>query len=479
MPEQKPLETISLAQAGIPAERVQRLLSRLEERRLCMHSLLLVRHGKLAAEGYWKPFEKDRKHRMYSTTKSFVSVAIGLLIGEGRLTLEDHICDYFPEKLPPEGPHPFTAAMTVRDLLMMASAHAKTTYRCMQDDDWVRTFFVYPPSHLPGTIFSYDTSATTVLTALVEKLSGQRFLEYLRPRLLDPLGFSADAYCTETPLGLSWGGSGLICTPRDLAKFAICCMDGGRYRGQQLIPEAYIRMATSRQIDNTVANSHVESQQGYGFQFWRTRHDGFACRGMGSQLAICQPNHDFIMVTTADTQMQPNGEFEIFDALWEELLPYLSDSPLPPQEAQEAALQARLEALEVQKALGEKTSPTAAAVSGRTYQMEENDMQLRRLTFTFAGDEGAMEYENATGLHTLRFGFGRHVAQQFPVYDYPCITSAAWKDDDTLHIQCYLIGDYLATLEIAVSFGQGGVTVLMRKAAELFLEEYQGFASGR
>lgn len=479
MTEQKPLQTISLAEAGIPAQRVQRLLDRLEERRVCMHSLLLVRHGKLAAEGYWKPFDQQRKHRMYSTTKSFVSVAIGLLIGEGKLTLEDRLVDYFPEKLPPEGPHPYIAAMTVRDLLRMASAHAKTTYRCMQDDDWVRTFFVYPPSHQPGTIFSYDTSATTVLTALVEKLSGQRFLEYLRPRLLEPIGFSADAYCTETPLGLSWGGSGLVCTPRDLAKFALCCMNGGRYDGRQLIPADFIKMATSRQIDNTLTGGHVESQQGYGFQFWRTRHDGFACRGMGSQLAICQPKRDFILVTTADTQMQPNGEFEIFDALWEELYPYLSDSPLPPQEEEEAALQARLDSLEVQKALGAYDSPTAAAVNGHTFVMDENPMQLRRMTFTFAGEEGALEYENQTGIHTLRFGFGHHVAQDFPDYGYPCITSAAWKDEGMLEIQCYLIGDYLATLEIGVCFKAGTVTVLMRKAAELFLEEYQGFASGR
>ncbi|MCB0185340.1 MAG: serine hydrolase, partial [Caldilineaceae bacterium] len=181
---------------GIPSQAVLNFLERIDAERINMHGFLLVRRNRIAAEGYWAPWSAEHRHRMYSVSKSFVALAVGLMIDEGRLSLDDQVAGFFPDKVP-EPLHPWLAASTVRDLLTMATAHSTTSYT-RTDPDWVWTFFNRQPSHPPGTIFSYDTATTVVLTAIVEKLAGMPFLDYMRPRFLDRIGFSADAWCVRT-----------------------------------------------------------------------------------------------------------------------------------------------------------------------------------------------------------------------------------------------------------------------------------------
>ena len=149
-----------------------------------MHGFLLVRHNRIAAEGYWAPWTAEHTHRIYSVSKSFVALAVGMMIDEGRLTLDDLVVEYFPDKLPEEL-HPWLAASTVQDLLTMATPHSTTSYT-RDDPDWVWTFFNRTPSHPPGTIFSYDTAATVVLTATVERLAGMPFLDYIATAISGP-----------------------------------------------------------------------------------------------------------------------------------------------------------------------------------------------------------------------------------------------------------------------------------------------------
>jgi CubicO group peptidase (beta-lactamase class C family) len=477
MSEQKPLPVMTPEEAGIPSLAIEQFIGRLEDRRLCMHSLMVIRYGAIVAEGYWKPFEAKRKHRMYSVTKSFVSIAIGLLEGEGRLTLDDRVTDYFPEKLPEDGVHPYIEAMTIRDLLMMASVHEKTTYKMMKDDDWVKTFFVVPPSHLPGQVFSYDTSATLTLTAIVEKLSGLSLLDYMRPRLLDPIGFSKDAYALKTPLGLTQGGSALICTPRDLAKFALVCMREGNWNGRQLIPKEFIRAATSKQID-TASNPYVDSQQGYGYQFWRCRNNGFVLAGMGGQLSICLPDQELIIVTTADLQPNPDGQQVVCDALWETIYPDLAEGPLAANDDAYRKLEQTIQQLSIVLPEGEHSSTKTTEIHGQTYHFTDNEMGIYQARFEFYGDEGVFEFQNRGGIYRLSFGLGKTIPQKFPIYDYECISAGAWLNERTLELYSYIIDDYVGTFKATIRFGEGTVTMHMRKFAELFLDEFAGFASG-
>src|SRR5438046_3022061 len=177
---------------GIPSRAIVDFLQRIDAERIGMHGFLLLRRNRIAAEGYWAPWSADRPHRMYSVSKSFVSLAVGMLIDEGKLTLDDRVADYFPDKRP-DKLHPWLAASTVRNLLTMATAHSSTSYT-RDDPDWVWTFFNRTPSHPPGTLFSYDTAATVVLTATVERLAGMPPLDQLRPRCLAQTRIAADRW---------------------------------------------------------------------------------------------------------------------------------------------------------------------------------------------------------------------------------------------------------------------------------------------
>lgn len=469
---------------GIPSEAILNFLQRIDAERIGMHGFMLLRHKRIAAEGYWAPWAAGRKHRMYSISKSFVSLAVGMMIEEGKLGLDDRVADYFRDKLPPDL-HPWIAASTVRDLLMMATAHSSTSYT-RHDPDWVWTFFNRTPSHPPGTLFSYDTAATTVLTALVERLSGMPFLDYMRPAFLDHIGFSADAWCIRTPEGGSWGGSGVICTLRDMTKVALTCLNGGRWGDAQLLPEAYVRAATAKQIDN-----RIRGRSGYGYQIWREREIGFAFRGMGGQFAIGVPDSTLLFTCIADVQGAPAGS-DIPDVMWEEIYPHLSDGPLPENRAAQAALAEKIDTLTVLPLPGNSSTTTAADVNGVWYTLEDNPMDITRMRLSFNGDQGTWEYSNAQGENTLQFGIGRVVSGKFPQrnyfgaqigtspgIEYDCMASAAWVDEQTLNLEVLITDNYFGGLRISFAFKGDEISIFMTKQAEWFLDEYEGFAGGQ
>ena len=248
---------------GISSRRISEYIEAVTGRGIPLHSLLIVKDGCLVCEAYQKPYDSKTLHRMFSVTKSMVSLAIGLLADEGRLSLDDHIIDYFPEKLP-QKVHPYIQAITIRNMLTMRTAHNKTTYKLEGCTDWVGSFFNTEPTHYPGTFFAYDTSSTHVLAALVEKLSGRELLGYLREKFLDDIGFSEDAYCLKDPMGVSMGGSGLMAAPMDIMKVMYLVMNGGTYNGRRYLSEKYIEEALKKWSDNYATGGTFEEMQGYG-----------------------------------------------------------------------------------------------------------------------------------------------------------------------------------------------------------------------
>lgn len=486
----KDFQTITAEAAGIPSAAIGAFIDQLENKTLPMHSILLLKGDGIAAEAYWKPFDENFRHRMYSTSKSFVSVAIGILAGKGELSLDDRVADFFPDYVQKYGPvQPYAALTTVRDLLKMTTCFNAANYASF--DDWTQAYFQLPAQHLPGQSFRYDTLATVMLGMIVRKVSGVEFMSLLQKSLFDPAGMSADIKCIQTPCGHDWGGSGILCTTRDLAKFAYICMHDGKWNGQQLIPQDYIREATTMQVDSTLSLTDPEHQYGYGYQFWRTRF-GFACRGMGSQLALCMPQNDLILVTTADTQANTGADGMIYDALDRFILANLNHGPLPQDSSAHATLQAKIYKLSLRTVQGEMSSPAMKKIENKIYDLDENSMGIKFVRFSFDGDAGVLTYENATGTHELRFGFGRQVKQIFPethYYDhtmmhagsrgYDCHASAAWRRDDSLVLCVYATDTYLGTLRMNFVFAGNTVTVQSEKFAEQFFDEYQGFASGR
>lgn len=488
MKDCKPLPTLTPEQAGLPSAAISRFLDRLEKAGLCMHSFIILRKDSVVAEGYWKPFEEGQLHRMYSSSKSVVALAVGKLVGNGLVRLTDRITEYFPDKLPEEV-HPYIQACTIRDMLMMATTNSGVGYG-RKDPDWIKAHFYAKATHMPGTIFQYDTSATNVLSALVERLTGMTFYQYLAPEF-EEMGISPDIFCIERPEGGAWGGSGLHLTTRDFAKICLLCQHRGNWFGKQLLPQDYMLEATTRQIDNSHLSRASKAYlpiSGYGYQLWIIP-GGFKFSGMGSQSALVFPEQDLIVAVTADNQGNA-AEYTIDNAIYDELLPVLS-APLPEAPTDHAALLEKVNALCLQVQHGSISSPYMKKLNNKTFLMDPNPMEISQLSFSFTDDGGTLHYTNAQGECHLAFGFGKNVQGQFPQENYAgicatrcdgekyrCFASAAWTEPHKLILRVLLCDRYFGNMTAVFSFREDTVSVCMTKTAEWFLEEYQGFACG-
>ncbi|MBQ7943028.1 MAG: serine hydrolase [Lachnospiraceae bacterium] len=459
-------------EGGIPTGAVEAFIKEIGEKQLALHGFMLLRGKTILAERYVKPFSRTANHRMYSITKSFTSLAIGLLVQEGKLALTDKICDYFSEKLPKEVDERI-AAMTIRDMLCMSSAHRMTTYK-RYDGDWVESFFHLKPSHQPGTVFSYDTSATHTLTALVEKLTGKELLAYLKEKFLDKLGFSDGAYILKEPAGVSMGGSGLVCPIEDLAKVAYLCNHYGVLDGEELYPSQYLKEATSKQI-GTPLQVIQDEREGYGYYFWRARKDGFCMYGMGGQLAVCFPQHDFVFLTIADMQGSGVALQPLYDAFYNHIYPYVVGETVEKTIVTEEKC-----GLSLPIPKGELSSTLGSQLFGKKILFDSNELGLKyaKVEYRETDKKGSLKYENAYGVHRIAFGMGEFVEHSFPEVEYPAVTAAVWEQENRLVLRSFLLGDNLANLWIEIGFCGERVSVHMKRAAENFLNHYDGFAGG-
>lgn len=334
--------------AGLPSGAVLEFLHRLERENHDPHSLMILRDGKVLAEGWWAPFRRDRIHQLYSLSKSFTSTAVGLAVEEGRLTVEDRVLDFFPD-LAPEDPSDHLRAMRVEDLLTMRAGHDQDDRSDMNaepDGVWMRAFLRRPVPYAPGTHFLYNSSATYALSAILQRITGVTLTDYLRPRLLEPMGI-APARWAKDPRGIDVGGWGLYITTDGIARFGQLLLQRGRWGEQQLVPEAWIERATSPIADNS-ANENPDWRQGYGYQFWKSRH-GFRGDGAFGQFCVVLPERNVVIaMTSASDDLQG-----ILTAVWEELLAPLQDAPLPENPDAVEALRSRMANLAVKIPAGD------------------------------------------------------------------------------------------------------------------------------
>jgi CubicO group peptidase (beta-lactamase class C family) len=294
-----------------------------------LHSFMIVRHGNVIGEGWWKPEAPDKPHVLHSLSKSFNSTAVGLVIDSGKLSLDDPVLKFFPDDAPAD-PSENLKAMKVRDLLTMSCGH-DTEPKATGGGPSVKQFLAHPVPHTPGTHFQYNTMGSYVLSAIVTKVTGQTELEYLKPRLFDPLGIENPTWDTS-PEGNSLGGYGLKLCTEDIAKFGQLYLQKGKWHGKQLIPESWVAQATSKQVDNDKEGHSkigIDWVQGYCFQFWRCTHNAFRGDGAAGQLCIVIPDKDVVIAITADS-----GNFQgEMNAIWEKLYPAFTDGALPEDSA--------------------------------------------------------------------------------------------------------------------------------------------------
>ncbi|WP_233579755.1 serine hydrolase [Frondihabitans sp. PhB188] len=303
------------------------------------HSLMVLRGGEVVAEGWWAPYAPDRQHLLYSLSKSFTSTAVGIATAEGLLSLDDTIISHFPE-LDAEITDERTRRITVRHLLAMASGHREETVErasTLDPADLVRGFLLMPPDEEPGTLFCYNQPCTYTLGAIIQRATGGTLVDYLRPRLFDPLGIGEVGWLTH-PSGEQLGFSGFHAPTSAVAKLAQLYLNGGVWNGVQLVPTAYVDEATRLQVDNAAVGGSPDWSQGYGFQFWMATH-GFRGDGAYGQFAVVLPELDLVVAMTGQSiDMQA-----VLDAVWAHLLPAVGAGTASP--SSDTALAARLASL--------------------------------------------------------------------------------------------------------------------------------------
>lgn len=412
-----------------------------------LHSLMIVRHGHVVAEGWWSPYAASEPHVLFSLSKSFTSTAIGLAVAEGLLALDDRVLDFFPNERPAEV-NDDLAAMTVHDLLAMATGHGEDTTRSLHeraDGNWVAAFLAQPVTHKPGTHFVYNSGATYMLSAILQSLTGITLLEYLTPRLFQPLGIENPTW-ESCPRGINVGGWGLSIRTEDIARFGQLYLQEGMWQGQQLVPADWVAQATAKQVDNDTGHTqNIDWRQGYGYQFWRCQHGAYRGDGAFGQFCVVLPEQQTVIAITSGLgNMQA-----VLDLVWQHLLPALGPAPLPAEPATQAALQRTLAGLALAPQSGEAGSPLAVQVTGQTYRFAQNEQGIESVTLTVEGARATLARRiNGREEHfSVTPGSWQKGAASFSRFgERPVAFSGAWSAADTFALQlCFYQTPFIAT----------------------------------
>ena len=305
---------------GVSSEAISNFIDAVAKSKHELHSFMIIRHGKVVSEGWWNPYRSDLKHTLYSCSKSFTATAVGFAVNEGKLTVNDKVISFFPEDLPAQI-SPNLAELRIKDLLSMSVGHEKEPSTIIAtSDNWVKEFLNTPIKYQPGTKFLYNSPATYMLSAIVQKVTGEKIIDYLKPRLFDPLGISGIDWEVD-PKGINTGGWGLRLKTEDMAKFGQLFLQKGKWNGKQILPASWVEEASTMKImqDPNATQSKKDSSdwlQGYCYQMWRCRNNGYRADGANGQFIIILPEKDAVIAITAEA---PDMQGEI-NLIWKYLL---------------------------------------------------------------------------------------------------------------------------------------------------------------
>lgn len=444
-----PLPRSTPESQGISSAAILAFVDDVEKNIDALHSLMIVRHGQVVAEGWWTPYGAESPHQLYSLSKSFTSTAIGLLAAEGKLNINDFVLSYFPEYAPKE-PSDNLKVMRIRDLLIMANGHETDAAVWAAKGPWAQAFLAHPVPHRPGTHFFYNSSGSYMLSAIAQKVSGQSLLEYLQPRLFEPLGIDHPTWEAD-PQGISVGASGLNLRTEDIAKFGQLYLQKGRWGDRQLVPEAWVETATALHTSSGNDPDH-DGHQGYGYQFWRSRHHAYQANGAFGQLCIVMPDQDTVIAITSGlkrTQL-------VMNLVWQHFLPALQPAALPANPDAQAELTAKLARLTLPVPAGTVASTVAGSVTSHTYEFPANEPALNSLRLDPAAD-GAMivhlKFNGKDQSFTCTPGVWQKTHLVYKAEDeLPYAVAGAWTAADTYTLKlCAYETPYINTMRLKFS----------------------------
>lgn len=435
---------------GVSSERILEYVTAADTSKHEFHSFMLLRHGNVIAEGWWNPYHPDLKHTMYSVSKSFTSTAVGFAVTEGLISVDDTVISFFDKALP-DSISSYLEQLTIQDLLTMSVGHESdpTTKVRPGGLDWEEIFLNHPIVNEPGTTFLYNSVATYMVSAIVQKVTGQKIVDYLQPRLFEPLGIEGIDW-EVSPSGVNTGGWGLRVKTEDMAKLGQLYLNKGVWNGEQILPESWVEEATKGHIQQApdAPQETIESSdwlQGYGYQFWRTRHNAFRADGAFGQFIIVLPELDAVVIYTSET---PDLQNQI-NLVWEYLLPAFHEEPLPADEDALTALQGKLESLSL-PVPEENTSTIEKEIDEQTYRFFENDLAMESVAFQFGDDSLDLILRSKTAVHEIGFGSGgwffgettkrgpyllqEATASMTGISPFKVAGAYTWLDDSTLEL---------------------------------------------
>ncbi|MCD6050513.1 MAG: class beta-lactamase-related serine hydrolase [Verrucomicrobia bacterium] len=383
---------------GVSSAGIQAFLDAIAKSNHELHSFMMLRHGHVIAEGWWAPYGPEYVHTMYSMSKSFTSTAVGFAVAEGRLTVEDKVVSFFPGDLPQKISDNL-AALRVKDLLTMSVGNEKEpTGVTVASENWAKTFLAQNITHKPGTVFLYNSAATYMCSAIVQKLTGQKIVDYLRSRLFEPLGITKATW-EECPRGINTGGWGLSVQTETLAKFGQLFLQKGKWQGQQIIPATWVDEATTRHILQTPPakparpNEKNDWLQGYGYQFWRSQNGAYRGDGAFGQYTIVLPEQDTVIVMTGES---PNMQGEL-DLVWEHLLPALKKETQPENPSAQAKLRQTLAELKLPTPTGQSIQDLSKLAGKGVFGLKSNTLGFTTGMLTFINNSYVLELGGANG----------------------------------------------------------------------------------
>jgi len=370
---------------GVSSAGILAFLDAVQHSKHELHSFMVVRHGHVVADGWWTPYGPQYIHTLYSLSKSFTSTAVGFAVAEGKLRVDDRVVSFFPKDRPDNVSDHLTA-LRIKDLLTMSVGNGQEPTRSMvEQQNWAKTFLAWPIPNPPGTQFMYNSAATYMLSAIVQQVTGQKDLDYLQPRLFEPLSIHGETWET-CPRGINVGGWGLSVQTEALAKVGQLYLQRGAWQGQQLLPAKWVEEATTFKIQQPLPatpsrpNDQNDWVQGYCYQFWRCTHKAFRGDGAFGQFMIVLPDKDAVVAITAETSDMQRE----LDLVWDHLLPAMKEQPLPRDRQSEARLQETLASLTLPAPKGQPSSPAAAGISGKTFNLDSNELGLQSASFAFS-----------------------------------------------------------------------------------------------
>ena len=460
---------------GVPSSTVSALLDSLFAiPQTDIHSVMMLRHGKVIAEVYPEPFKAEYQHTQYSCSKTFVSAAVGLAVDANLLRVTDRVANFFPGKLPAEV-SPELAAMTIHDLLIMASGINPDGNLRAENTHWLQPLLAKPVS-TPGKQFKYDSLCTYLLSAIVQQVTGNTVFAYLQEKIFKDLHIEKVSW-EESPEGITTGGWGLFIQPESLAKMGQLLLQKGQWNGKQLISEAWV---------NQMMHSHIDTGggRGYGYQMWEASKDGaFRADGRFGQYIVVMPKQDMVVVITQCSN-SPNP-WVVSQVLASVVQPGALMAGKGSQ-----ALQKKLQSYRYPTPSGKAKSSFTKNLVGKTFKLSDNQFGWRDISFSQGDKQLTITITDAQGIRSeLSAGFRQWLTTWTPARppysmnaqqkfkgiegDFAVAASYAWNSSNTLHINLQYV-NWISALDLTLTFQGDKVSITVHKNYEPDVPQFTG-----